>query len=52
MKYKNFELVGKGSYGFVSKAECISSDKIVALKVMKIKDIKSEYCLTKLIREI
>jgi serine/threonine protein kinase len=34
-KYKVNELIGRGSYGCVSKAKEISSGRLVALKVMK-----------------
>lgn len=33
-KYDIIEVIGKGSYGCVSKATCKKSGKIVALKVM------------------
>lgn len=32
--YKLIELIGKGSFGFVYKARCITTGKIVAVKLM------------------
>ena len=34
-RYKIIEVIGKGSYGCVSKAKCKESGRMVALKVMK-----------------
>jgi len=34
-KYKIIEVIGKGSYGCVSKAKCKETGRMVALKVMK-----------------
>jgi serine/threonine protein kinase len=34
-KYKVVEVIGKGSYGCVSKAKDIETGRVVALKVMK-----------------
>lgn len=34
-EYKLIKLIGKGSYGMVSKATCKKTGRIVALKVMK-----------------
>lgn len=50
-KYKIIEVIGNGSYGVVSKAQCLKTGIHVALKIMKNKP-KMEYELIKLIREI
>lgn len=50
-KYKVVEVIGKGSYGCVSKAQCKQTGKFVALKVMKNQTL-TEYELIKLLREI
>jgi len=50
-KYEIIKLVGKGSYGKVSKAKCKQTGKFVALKVLKYKH-KSDYDLIKVLREI
>ena len=50
-KYKVIEVIGKGSYGCVSKAMCRETGKYVALKVMKNQTL-TEYELIKLLREI
>jgi serine/threonine protein kinase len=50
-KYKVIEMIGRGSYGCVSKAKEISTGRIVALKVMKNQTL-TEYELIKLLREI
>tara|TARA_B110000285_G_C15131303_1_gene623774 strand:+ start:1666 stop:1893 length:228 start_codon:yes stop_codon:yes gene_type:complete len=34
-RYKIIEVIGKGSYGCVSKAKCKETGRMVALKVMK-----------------
>jgi len=34
-RFKIIEVIGKGSYGCVSKAKCLQTGRIVALKVMK-----------------
>ena len=34
-RYKIIEVIGKGSYGCVSKAKCKETGRLVALKVMK-----------------
>ena len=44
-------MIGKGSYGCVSKAKCRFTGKLVALKVMK-NQTKTEYEIIKLLREI
>jgi serine/threonine protein kinase len=45
------EIIGIGSYGCVSKAKCISTGKIVALKVLS-DQLHTEYGFIKLLREI
>ena len=50
-RYKVIEVIGKGSYGCVSKAKCRNTGRIVALKVMKNQTL-TEYELIKLLREI
>lgn len=50
-KYKIIEVIGKGSYGCVSKAKCKETGRMVALKVMKNQTL-TEYELIKLLREI
>ena len=34
-KYKIIEILGKGSYGCVSKAKCLKTGRTVALKIME-----------------
>lgn len=34
-KYQFIEILGKGSYGCVSKAKCLQTGKVVALKIME-----------------
>ena len=50
-RYKVVEVIGKGSYGCVSKAQCLRTGRNVALKVMK-NQTMTEYELIKLLREI
>lgn len=50
-KYEITELIGKGSYGCVTKGICKKTAKIVALKVIQT-EVQTEYELIKLIREI
>ena len=50
-KYQVLEVIGIGSYGTVSKAKCLESGKVVALKIMK-NQPKMEYEVIKLLREI
>jgi len=50
-KYKIVQVIGKGSYGCVSKAKCLETGVIVALKVMQNKS-STEYEFIKLLREI
>lgn len=45
------EVIGKGSYGCVSKAKDKDTGRLVALKVMKNQTL-TEYELIKLLREI
>ena len=45
------ELVGKGSYGSVSKGKCKKTGRIVALKVIEGQK-NTEYDTIKLVREI
>ena len=50
-RYKILSIIGKGSYGCVSKGVCRANGKEVALKVMQ-QSSKTEYELIKLLREI
>lgn len=50
-KYQIISLIGKGSYGCVSKAICKKTGREVALKIMK-KEAVKEYEIIKLLREI
>ena len=50
-EYHIIKVVGKGSYGTVTKARCKQTGKLVALKVMK-NQTKTEYEIIKLLREI
>lgn len=50
-RFKIIEVIGKGSYGCVSKAKCLQTGRIVALKVMK-NQTQLEYEIIKLLREI
>ena len=50
-KYELVSLIGKGSYGCVSKAVCLESGRKVALKIMKNTTV-TEYEIIKLLREI
>lgn len=44
-------MIGKGSYGCVSKAKCKKTGKFVAIKVFE-KHTSSQYDTIKLVREI
>ena len=50
-KYQIIEVLGKGSYGCVSKAKCLKTGRIVALKIME-NQTNTEYDTIKLLREI
>ena len=50
-KYEILDLLGKGSYGYVSKGKCKASGRMVALKVIE-SLTNTEYDKIKLIREI
>ena len=50
-KYEFIEVLGKGSYGCVSKGKCRDTGRIVALKVME-NQTNTEYDTIKLLREI
>lgn len=50
-QYEIIEVLGKGSYGCVSKAKCKTSGRVVALKVME-NQTDTEYDTIKLVREI
>jgi len=50
-RYELIKIIGKGSYGCVTKAKCKETGKLVALKVMK-NQTKTEYEIIKLLREI
>jgi serine/threonine protein kinase len=49
--YEIIEVLGKGSYGCVSKARCKNTGRIVALKIME-NQTDTEYDTIKLVREI
>ena len=50
-KYEITEVIGRGSYGCVSKAKCLKTGKIVAIKVFE-KHTNSLNDTVKLVREI
>lgn len=50
-KYEVIEIIGKGSYGCVSKGRCKKTGKIIALKIIQTES-QTEYELIKLLREI
>jgi len=50
-KYEIVELLGKGSYGTVTKGRCKATGRIVALKVME-NQTNTEYDTIKTLREI
>ena len=50
-KYEVLQILGKGSYGCVSKGKCLTTGRFVALKVMKNTTV-TEYEIIKLLREI
>ena len=50
-KYQFIELVGKGSYGSVSKGKCKNTGRIVALKIIE-GSKNTEYDTIQLVREI
>ena len=50
-QYELIEMIGNGSYGFVSKAKCKKTNEIVAIKIMK-NETKLEYEIIKLLREL
>lgn len=50
-KYELLKVIGRGSYGCVSKAKCKNTGKFVAIKVFE-KHTSSEYDTVKLVREI
>lgn len=50
-KYELIEVIGRGSYGCVSKAKCNKTGKLVAIKIFE-KHQNSEYDTLKLVREI
>lgn len=50
-KYELLKVIGRGSYGCVSKAKCKDTGKFVAIKVFE-KHSSSEYDTVKLVREI
>ena len=50
-KYEIISIIGKGSYGCVSKAKCKSTGKLVAIKIFN-NHSDSEYDTVKLVREI
>lgn len=50
-KYQILDVLGKGSYGCVSKAKCLKTGRIVALKIME-NQTNTEYDTIKLLREI
>lgn len=50
-KYDIIEIIGKGSYGYVSRGICKTTGREVALKIM-INQTKTEYDVIKVLREI
>ena len=50
-KYNIVEVIGQGSYGWVSKGICKKTGRTVALKIM-VNQITKEYDLIKVLREI
>ena len=50
-QYEITEVLGKGSYGCVSKAKCKTTGRVVALKIME-NQTDTEYDTIKLVREI
>ena len=50
-KYEILQLIGKGSYGAVSKGRCKATGKEVALKIL-IDQVDTEYNAIKMLREI
>ena len=50
-KYELKSIIGKGSYGCVTKAKCKRTGREVALKVMQ-QQSQTEYEIIKLLREI
>ena len=50
-KYTLIEVIGKGSYGCVSKGVCKKTGRDVALKIL-VNQTSSEYDATKVLREI
>jgi len=50
-KYEIFDIIGKGTFGFVTQGVCKATGRHVALKIM-INQVKSEYDCIRLIREI
>lgn len=51
IKYELLSVIGRGSYGCVSKAKCKRTGKLVAIKIFE-KHENSEYDTVKLVREI
>ena len=50
-KYEMIEVIGKGSYGYVSRGKCRATGREVALKIM-INQTTTEYDTIKILREI
>ena len=50
-KYELIAVIGKGEYGCVSKAKCLTTGELVALKIVENHD-NTEYDIIKVIREI
>ena len=50
-KYEFIEVLGRGSYGCVSKGRCKATGRIVALKIME-NQTDTEYDTIKLVREV
>ena len=50
-KYEFIEMIGKGSYGCVSKGKCKTTGKHVALKIL-VNQTETEYDTIKVLREV
>jgi len=50
-KYEMITIIGKGSYGCVSKAKCRTTGQLVAVKVME-NQAETEYDTIKILREV
>lgn len=50
-KYEFTEILGKGSYGCVSKGKCKKTGQIIALKIL-VNQTETEYDTIKVLREV